>query len=63
MPPATLTVLERGVGDDVRVIGLVGFGHFVSHFFQLALPPLFPVPSRTLSARPSSPLAHAAAFA
>src|SRR5687768_5174048 len=43
MPPATPTVLERGVGDDVRVIGLVGFGHFVSHFFQLALPPLFPI--------------------
>lgn len=31
------------MGDDVRVIGLVGFGHFVSHFFQLALPPLFPI--------------------
>ena len=43
MPGATPTVLERGVGDDVRVIGLVGFGHFVSHFFQLALPPLFPI--------------------
>lgn len=43
MPGATPTVIERGVGDDVRVIGLVGFGHFVSHFFQLALPPLFPI--------------------
>jgi MFS family permease len=43
MPGATPTVLEHGVGDDVRVIGLVGFGHFVSHFFQLALPPLFPI--------------------
>ena len=43
MPGATPTVIERGVGDDVRVIGLVGVGHFVSHFFQLALPPLFPV--------------------
>jgi hypothetical protein len=28
---------------DVRVISLVGTAHFVSHFFQLALPPLFPV--------------------
>jgi len=27
---------------DVRVMGLVGFAHFFSHFFQLALPPLFP---------------------
>jgi MFS family permease len=43
MPGATPTVIERGVGDDARVIGLVGFGHFVSHFFQLALPPLFPI--------------------
>jgi MFS transporter, FSR family, fosmidomycin resistance protein len=43
MPPATTTVSERGVRDDVRVIGLVGFGHFISHFFQLALPPLFPI--------------------
>src|SRR5688572_22660937 len=43
MPPATPTVIERGVGDDVRVIGLVGFDHFVSHFFHLALPPLFPI--------------------
>src|SRR5687768_5568434 len=43
MPGATPTVMERGVGGDARVIGLVGFGHFVSHFFQLALPPLFPI--------------------
>ena len=28
---------------DVRVIGLVGGAHFVSHFFQLTLPPLFPL--------------------
>lgn len=28
---------------DARVIGLVGLGHGVSHFFQLALPPLFPM--------------------
>jgi MFS transporter, FSR family, fosmidomycin resistance protein len=43
MSSATPTVLERGGGGDVRVIGLVGFGHFISHFFQLALPPLFPI--------------------
>ncbi len=28
---------------DVRVIGLVGVAHSLSHFFQLALPPLFPL--------------------
>lgn len=28
---------------DARVIGVVGFAHAVSHFFQLALPPLFPL--------------------
>ena len=29
--------------SDARVIGLVGFAHSLSHFFQLALPPLFPL--------------------
>jgi MFS family permease len=28
---------------DVHVIGLIGAAHFFSHFFQLSLPPLFPV--------------------
>lgn len=28
---------------DVRVIGLIGTAHAFSHFFQLALPPLFPI--------------------
>lgn len=27
---------------DIRLVGLVGAAHFLSHFFQLALPPLFP---------------------
>ncbi|MFQ5786108.1 MAG: MFS transporter, partial [Alphaproteobacteria bacterium] len=30
-------------GRDARVIGLVGAGHFLSHFYILALPPLFPL--------------------
>jgi MFS family permease len=28
---------------DVRVIGVVGVAHAISHFLQLALPPLFPL--------------------
>jgi MFS transporter, FSR family, fosmidomycin resistance protein len=28
---------------DGAVIALIGFSHFTSHFFQLALPPLFPL--------------------
>jgi MFS family permease len=32
-----------GVARDARVIGLIGVAHFASHFFHLALPPLFPL--------------------
>jgi MFS transporter, FSR family, fosmidomycin resistance protein len=32
-----------GFRNDVRVIGLIGAAHFFSHFFQLTLPPLFPL--------------------
>src|SRR6266581_1820450 len=28
---------------DVRIIGLIGSAHCLSHFFQLVLPPLFPL--------------------
>src|SRR5260370_13592686 len=28
-------------GRDARVNGLLGAGHFLSHFYQLCLPPLF----------------------
>jgi len=39
--------LENAPADslrhDVRVIGLIGVAHACSHFFQLALPPLFPL--------------------
>jgi MFS transporter, FSR family, fosmidomycin resistance protein len=27
--------------SDVRIVGVIGAAHFTSHFFQLALPPLF----------------------
>src|SRR5438132_10732120 len=43
---AIRTAAEALVGSlrrDVRIIGLIGSAHFVSHFFQLALPPLFPL--------------------
>src|SRR6185437_12620614 len=33
---------ERFFGRDLRVITLVTSGHWLSHFFQLVLPPLFP---------------------
>ncbi|MGH7186392.1 MAG: MFS transporter, partial [Pseudomonadota bacterium] len=36
-------------GRDVRVLGLVGTGHFFSHFLGIALPPLFPVMQADLS--------------
>src|SRR5690349_556296 len=29
--------------SDVKVIGLIGSAHCLSHFFQLTLPPLFPL--------------------
>ncbi|MEK7836871.1 MAG: MFS transporter, partial [candidate division NC10 bacterium] len=32
-----------GFRRDARIIGLVGSAHFTSHFFQLALPPIFPL--------------------
>src|SRR5258708_9074312 len=28
---------------DVRVVGLISRAHFFSHFYQLVLPPLFPL--------------------
>src|SRR5439155_11127862 len=30
-------------GQDIKVIGLVGAAHFMSHFFQIVLPPIFPL--------------------
>jgi MFS family permease len=37
------TVPAVSLQHDARVIGVVGVAHFLSHFFQLALPPLFPL--------------------
>src|SRR6267143_933768 len=30
-------------GQDVKVIGLVSSAHFMSHFYQIVLPPIFPL--------------------
>ena len=38
-----MTVTAPNIGRDARVIGLIGSGHFMSHFYIFALPPLFPI--------------------
>ena len=43
-PPTALdTVHPNSFRRDAHVIGVVGLAHSTSHFFQLALPPLFPL--------------------
>jgi MFS family permease len=37
------TASPQSFRRDVRIIGLIGTAHAFSHFFQLALPPLFPL--------------------
>ncbi len=41
--PALDTVHPESFRRDAKVIGLVSLAHSLSHFFQLALPPLFPL--------------------
>jgi FSR family fosmidomycin resistance protein-like MFS transporter len=41
--PALSAAPDQSFRRDVKVIGLVGAAHSLSHFFQLALPPLFPL--------------------
>ncbi|MDX6751802.1 MFS transporter [Geminicoccaceae bacterium 1502E] len=38
-----MTAASTSTAQDVRVMSLVGVAHCSSHFFQLALPPLFPL--------------------
>lgn len=38
-----MSVAASIVGRDAKVVGLVSAGHFVSHSYILALPPLFPL--------------------
>lgn len=42
-PNVSATSTALPLRRDARVIGLVGTGHGFSHFYQLALPPLFPL--------------------
>ena len=37
------SIAPSSLRRDVRIIGLIGTAHFFSHFFQLTLPPLFPL--------------------
>lgn len=38
-----MTAATVSPGGDVRVVGLVASAHFMSHFYQLVLPPIFPL--------------------
>jgi FSR family fosmidomycin resistance protein-like MFS transporter len=37
-----MAVLTETSGSDAKVMGVLGAGHFFSHFYLLCLPPLFP---------------------
>ena len=41
--PAEIATDEAPMRRDAKILGLVGAGHFFSHFFGIALPPLFPL--------------------
>ncbi len=43
-----MAVAAMSVGRDVRAIGLIGFGHFLSHFYMFGLAPLLPLFHRDL---------------
>ena len=38
-----MIAVAAGIGREYRALGLIGTGHFLSHLYQLALPPLFPL--------------------
>ena len=38
-----MTQARSAFSDNFKVIGLVSTGHFVSHFYMLLIPPLFPL--------------------
>jgi len=38
-----MAALAQGTARDVKVIGVIGFAHLMSHFYFLVLPPILPV--------------------
>lgn len=42
-----MTAATTTLRADAKVISLVGLAHGLSHFFQLVLPPLFPLLRRS----------------
>ena len=38
-----MIAIAAGIGREFQALGLIGTGHFLSHLYQLALPPLFPL--------------------
>ncbi len=38
-----MAIASAGIDRSRRVVGLIGGGHFFSHFYMLVLPPLFPL--------------------
>ena len=36
-----MVATSKALGNDIRTLGLICPGHFLSHFYQLSLPPLF----------------------
>ncbi|MEX2453570.1 MAG: MFS transporter [Rhodospirillaceae bacterium] len=43
-----MTAATATVGREVRAISLIGFGHFLSHFYMFGLAPLLPLINRDL---------------
>jgi MFS family permease len=41
--PVDIAIDASPARRDAKILGLVGAGHFFSHFFGIALPPLFPL--------------------
>ena len=40
---ADTTAHRQGIARDIKLVGLVGAAHGMSHFYQLVLPPIFPL--------------------
>ena len=38
-----MTAAAAATGKDIKVIGLIGTGHMLSHFYFLVIPPVLPL--------------------